>query len=71
MSYIVARKVEQEAPVGAEYGFALTEIDFGERAKNALDMNLDDEILAFVLGVVRELDELSEGEALVIWKEIF
>lgn len=71
MSYIVARKVEQEEPVAVEHGFTVPEIDFEDRAKNTLDRNLDDEILGFVLGLIEQVDDLGEGEALVIWKEIF
>lgn len=36
-----------------------------------LDMNLDDEILDFVLALIREVNSLREGEALVVWKEIY
>lgn len=36
-----------------------------------LDMNLDDEILDFVLGLIAKVNALSEGEALVVWKDIF
>jgi hypothetical protein len=71
MSYIVARKVDQEEPVGAEYGFTLSEIDIEDRKKNTLDSNLDDELLGFVLGLIQAVDDLAEGEALVVWKEIF
>lgn len=71
MSYIVARVVEQEEPVTVEHGMHIAEIDFRDRAKNDLDMNLDDEILSFVLGVIDKIDNLADGEALVIWKEIF
>lgn len=75
MSYIVARKVDQEESDpdtdGFEHGFRLPPVDFEDRDKNALDSNLDDEILDFVLGLIKEVDELGEGEALVVWKEIF
>jgi len=71
MSYIVARKVEQEEPAAVEHGFTIPEIDFEDRIKNTLDKNLDDEILGFVLGLIKQVDNLAEGEALVIWKEIF
>lgn len=36
-----------------------------------LDMNLDDEILDFVLALIEQVNDLREGEALVVWKEIF
>lgn len=71
MSYIVARRVDQEEPVAVEHGFTVPEVDFEDREKNALDMNLDDEILDFVLGLIEQVNELREGEALVVWKEIF
>ncbi len=71
MSYIVARRVDQQEPATAEYGMSIEEIDFEDRGKNALDKNLDDEILDFILGLISQVNELSEGEALVVWKEIF
>jgi hypothetical protein len=71
MSYIVARKIDQEEPVAVEHGFAVSEIDFEDREKNTLDLNMDDEILDFVLGLIEQVNELAEGEALVVWKEIF
>lgn len=71
MSYIVARKVDQGEPVAVEHGFALDEIDFTDRDKNTLDMNLDDEVLSFIVRLIREVDDLAEGEALVIYKEVF
>lgn len=71
MSYIVARVVEQEEAATTEHGFALPEIDFEERDKNTLDSDMDFETLNFVLGLIAQVDELSEGEALVVWKEIF
>lgn len=71
MSYIVARKVEQEEPVAVEHGFHVPEIDFEDRKQNTLDMNLDDEVLSFVQRLIGLVDNLAEGEALVIYKEIF
>ena len=72
MSYIVARVVEQlQQRAAIDHGFAIDDIEFADREKNDLDMNLDDEILQFVLGVIDKIDELGEGEALVIYKEIF
>lgn len=73
MSYIRAKKVEQQEPATAEYGMALPEIDFEVhgRGDGGLDMNLEDEILQFVLALISQVDDLGEGEALVIWKEIF
>jgi hypothetical protein len=69
MSYIRAKKVDQEEPVTVEYGFRIQEVGFNDH--HSLDMNLDDEMLAFVLGLIKQVDELAEGEALVVWKEIF
>lgn len=70
MSYIRAKLVEQQEPSAVDYGFAIDEIDFEK--KPDLDMNLDgDELLSFILAVIAKIDELAEGEALVIWKEIF
>lgn len=36
-----------------------------------LDRNLDDEVLGFVQDLLHRIDELGEGEALVVWKDIF
>ena len=69
MSYIRAKKVEQEEPVTVEYGFHLQEVDF--EAKPTLDRSLDDEQLDFVLALIEQVNDLAEGEALVVWKEIF
>lgn len=69
MSYIRAHVFEQEDPAGVEHGFALSEVDFS--GDHDLDMDMDSEILSFVLGVIGKIDNLAEGEALVIWKEIF
>jgi hypothetical protein len=74
MSYIIARKVGQmglDIADDFEHGFRLEPVDIEDRDKNTLDMNLDDEILGFVLGLIDQVDELAEGEALVVWKEIF
>lgn len=73
MSYIRSKKVEQQEPATAEYGMALPEIDFEVRGRDdgSLDFNLDDEMLQFVLALIAQVDELDEGEALVVWKEIF
>lgn len=70
MSYYVARKVDQEEPATAEHGMSLPEIDFEDRDKNTIDLN-EDEVLDFVLSLVARFDELAEGEALVVWKEVF
>lgn len=36
-----------------------------------IDFNLDDEMLRFVLALIAKVDGLGEGEALVVWKDIF
>ncbi|MFJ3084399.1 hypothetical protein ACIPJG_32235 [Streptomyces halstedii] len=69
MSYIRANKIPQDEPVAVEHGFALPEVDFQERPM--LDMNLDDEMLDFVLALIKQVNDLHEDEALVVWKEIF
>lgn len=69
MSYIRAKRVGQEEADFYQHGFGLPDID--SQGEFDLDMNLDDEILAFVLRTVAEIDDLREGEALVIYKEIF
>jgi hypothetical protein len=73
VSYIRSKKVDQQEPVTVEYGMTLPEIDFEVhgRGDGSLDMNLEDEILQFVLALIAQVDDLGEGEALVIWKEIF
>lgn len=45
--------------------------DYTSTPTPKLDMNLDDEILDFVLALINEVNELNEGEALVVWKDIF
>lgn len=69
MSYIRAKLVEQEDPAAVDHGFALSEIDFDVRPD--IDCELDDEILDFVLALIGKINDLGEGEALVVWKEIF
>ena len=66
MSYIRAKKVEDVQGYGR---LIIPDVDLEERP--SLDMNLDDEILDFVLGLIHEVNSLREGEALVVWKEIF
>lgn len=69
MSYIRAKKVDQNEPVAVEHGFALDEVDF--TVEPTVDMLLEGEQLAFVLELIAQVDSLAEGEALVVWKEIF
>lgn len=69
MSHIRAKLVDQGEAILYDHGFALPDINTRGRAD--LDANLENELLGFVLGVIEELDDLDEGQALVIWKEIF
>lgn len=69
MSYLRAKKTDQNEPVLVDHGFALHEIDFEEEP--TLDADLDSEQLSFVLCLIGLVDQLAEGEALVVWKEIF
>jgi hypothetical protein len=69
MSYIRAKVAEQNESIVADHGFALDDIDFEQ--KPDLDFELDDEALSFVLALIEKVNELAEGEALVVWKEIF
>lgn len=73
MSYIRAKKVDIEEGALSRDGAVHLELpDHGEvRDEITLDHRLDDELLSFVLGLVAEIDDLSEGEALVVWKVIF
>jgi len=36
-----------------------------------IDCNLHDENLDFILALIKKVNDLGEGEALVVWKEIF
>lgn len=69
MSYLRANKVDQEESAITDEGFSLPDVVFAERP--TIDCNLDDEQLDFVLALIKEVNELREGEALVVWKEIF
>jgi hypothetical protein len=65
MSYIKAAKTklhESRLEVGTEQI---------QKGTEELDANLDDEILPFILALISQVNELAEGEALVVWKEIF
>lgn len=68
MSYLRAQVVEQEESAAVEHGFALPEIDVEKDP--TVDCN-DDEQLQFVLALINHVSELGQGEALVVWKEIF
>jgi hypothetical protein len=65
MSYIKAAKTELHESM-LEVGIARI-----QKGTEELDHNLDDEMLDFVLGLIAQVNELAEGEALVVWKEIF
>lgn len=73
MSYIRAKKVEIEEGVASHDGRVELELPDHDEAGDEmeLDMNLDDEVLDFVLGLIEQVNELPEGEALVVWKVIF
>lgn len=73
MSYIRAKKVEiEEGQVSRDGAVHLELPDHDEAGEEMeLDLNMDDEILDFVLGLVDQVNELPEGEALVVWKVIF
>lgn len=67
MSYIRAQKVSPDGDSESKDIRVYT----GGDAEYTLDADLDSEILNFVLGVVEQIENLDEDEALVIWKEIF
>lgn len=69
MSYIRAKLVAQEDPTTVEHGFHIPEISFEDSP--TLDMDMDFEILDFVLRLIDKVNELAENEALVVWKEVF
>lgn len=73
MSYIRAKKVEIEEGVVSRDGYVGLELPDHDEAGDDLDldMNLDDEILNFVLRLIGQVEDLGEGEALVVWKVVF
>lgn len=73
MSYIRAQKVDiEEGQVSRDGAVHLELPDHDEAGDEmTLDLNLDDEVLDFALGLISQVNELSEGEALVVWKVIF
>lgn len=68
MSYIRAQVVDQTEPDNVEYGFDPGEIDFNK--KSTLDYDLDFGALAFASDLLDQIENLPEGQAIVIWKEI-
>lgn len=73
MSYIRAKKVDIEEGQASHDGAVHLELPDHDMAGDEmeLDMSLDDEVLDFVLGLIEQVNELPEGEALVVWKVIF
>lgn len=73
MSYVRAQKVDIEEGAVSHDGAVHLELPDHDEAGSeiTLDLNLDDEILDFVLRLISQVNELSEGEALVVWKVIF
>lgn len=63
MSYIRANKVDRERTNPFS--------DMTHVENPTLDASLDDEMLDFVLSLIDQVNRLDEGEALVVWKEIF
>lgn len=73
MGHVRAQKVDIEEGAVSRDGAVHLELPDHDEAGDeiTLDMNMDDEILDFVLGLVHQFNELSEGEALVVWKVVF
>lgn len=73
MSYIRAKKVDVEEGAVSRDGAVHLELPDHDEAgeEMELDLNLDDEVLDFVLGLINEVNELAQDEALVVWKVVF
>lgn len=73
MSYIRAKKVDIEEGQVSQDGAVHLELPDHDEAGDEidLDMNMDDELLDFALRLMSEVNELAEGEALVVWKVVF
>ena len=73
MSYIRAQKVDIEEGAVSRDGAVHLELPDHDEAGSeiTLDMNMDDELLSFALLLMGEVDDLGEGEALVVWKVVF
>lgn len=66
MSYIRAHRVNIDSdPTGTTI-----RMPDGDQPVH-IDANLDDEMLSFVVSLISLIDDLPEGEAIVVWKEIF
>jgi hypothetical protein len=68
VSYLRAKVTEQN-DAAVDQGFIIDPVYFQDRPD--LDMNLDDEALSFIVALIAKVNDLREGEALVVWKEIF
>lgn len=66
MSYIRAERVTPDE--GPDSSMDIRVYRDGD---HTLDANLDNEMLNFVLALIEQVNELREGEALVVWKVIF
>jgi hypothetical protein len=72
VSYIRAKQVGIEEGALSRDGAVHLELPDHDEVDEKIDLdnNLDDEILSFVLGLIAMIDELPEGEALVVWKVV-
>lgn len=75
MSYIRTAKVDIEEGVASHDGAVHLELPDHDEVLEpplTLDLELDaDGVLSFITGLIEQVNELPEGEALVIWKVIF
>lgn len=74
MSYIRAKKVEIEEGVASHDGRVELELPDHDEAGDEMELDLEldaDGVLSFVTGLIELVNELPEGEALVVWKVIF
>lgn len=73
MSYIRAQKVDIEEGAVSRDGAVHLELPDHDEAGSeiTLDMNMVDDLLSFALLLMGEVDDLGEGEALVVWKVVF
>lgn len=74
MSYIRAKKVEIEEGVASHDGRVDLELPDHDEAGSEMELDLEldaDGALSFITGLIEQVNELPEGEALVVWKVIF
>lgn len=76
MSYIRAKKVDvEEGAISRDGRIPALElpdhVNAGGGEALDLDANLDDEIIPFVRDLLGKIEDLGEGEALVVWKVVF